>query len=341
MGAAWRMRALCLAGRIILENGGETYRAEDTVMHMARALGLSEPDVFGVPSGLFISYTDEAGERQTSVTRVFLHGTHLARVDAVNQISRRLSAGALAPETLLEKLQEAERLGAELSIWHPLVAALLTAAGFAVMFGGGPIDMLMGGLCAALTVLVPSLTSRHDGGGMSSVLLGGVLCTLIPLLFHGLTGLGVTEAMIASAIMPLVPGLSMTNAVQDILRGDMVSGVAHGARGDGGRAPGGRRAYRHAFGGVFPAGGGRFGPGRRNAHVAYAHCAVLQQPAGGRLLWRAALRAAQGHCMGRRAGRGGLFVLLGHFANGHGGNSGDVRRRADCVAGRADRRAAA
>lgn len=230
MGAAWRMRALCLAGRIILENGGETYRAEDTVMHMARALGLSEPDVFGVPSGLFISYTDEAGERQTSVTRVFLRGTHLARVDAVNQISRKLAAGALAPETLLERLQEAERLGAELSIWHPLAAALLTAAGFAVMFGGGPIDMLVGGLCAALTVLVPSLTSRHDGGGMSSVLLGGVLCTLIPLLFHGLTGLGVTEAMIASAIMPLVPGLSMTNAVQDILRGDMVSGVAHGAR---------------------------------------------------------------------------------------------------------------
>ena len=90
--------------------------------------------------------------------------------------------------------------------------------------------MLVGGLCAALTVLVPSLNSRHDGGGMSSVLMGGVLCALIPLLFHGLTGLGVTEAMIASAIMPLVPGLSMTNAVQDILRGDMVSGVAHGAR---------------------------------------------------------------------------------------------------------------
>ena len=36
--------------------------------------------------------------------------------------------------------------------------------------------------------------------------------------------------MIASAVMPLVPGLSMTNAVQDILRGDMVSGVAHCAR---------------------------------------------------------------------------------------------------------------
>lgn len=67
MSAAWRTRILSLAGRIILENGGETYRAEDTVTRMARAMGMTEVDVFGIPSGLFISYTDECGERETSV----------------------------------------------------------------------------------------------------------------------------------------------------------------------------------------------------------------------------------------------------------------------------------
>ena len=30
--------------------------------------------------------------------------------------------------------------------------------------------------------------------------------------------------------MPLVPGLAMTNAVQDTMRGDMVSGLSHGAQ---------------------------------------------------------------------------------------------------------------
>ena len=71
MSAAWRTRILSLAGRIILENGGETYRAEDTVTRMARAMGMTEVDVFGIPSGLFISYTDECGERETSVCRIF------------------------------------------------------------------------------------------------------------------------------------------------------------------------------------------------------------------------------------------------------------------------------
>lgn len=230
MSAAWRTRILCLAGRIILENGGETYRAEDTVIHMAHALGMTEVDVFGIPSGLFISYTDECGERETSVCRTFPRGTHLARVDLVNQISRQLSEGTLAPEEVMDALRAAERLGEDMARWYAPAVAFLTAAGFAVMFGGGPVDMALGGLCAAVTLLVPRLLGRRDAGGMSSVLLGGVVCALIPLAFHALTGLGVVEAMIASAIMPLVPGLSMTNAVQDILRGDMVSGVTHAAR---------------------------------------------------------------------------------------------------------------
>lgn len=230
MSAAWRTRILSLAGRIILENGGETYRAEDTVTRMARAMGMTEVDVFGIPSGLFISYTDECGERETSVCRIFLHGTHLARVDRVNQISRQLAEGSLAPEAVMDALREAACLGENMAVWYAPAVAFLTAAGFAVMFAGGWVDMIVGGICAALTMLVPRLLGRRDSGGMSSVLLGGILCALIPLVFHALTGLGVVEAMIASAIMPLVPGLSMTNAVQDLLRGDMVSGVTHAAR---------------------------------------------------------------------------------------------------------------
>ena len=149
MSAAWRTRILCLAGRIILENGGETYRAEDTVIHMAHALGMTEVDVFGIPSGLFISYTDERGERETSVCRTFPRGTHLARVDLVNQISRQLSEGTLAPEEVMDALRAAERLGEDMARWYAPAVAFLTAAGFAVMFGGGPVDMALGGLCAA------------------------------------------------------------------------------------------------------------------------------------------------------------------------------------------------
>jgi len=225
------MKALCLAGRIILENGGETYRAEDTVLRMARALGLNEPDVFAIPSGLFISFTDEAGEQRTSISRVYLGGTHLSRVNRVNEISRALTSGKMDPDRLLDELSAAERMGDGRPAWYAPLMAFFTSAAFAVMFGGGLLEVLLGGLCGALTQLLPRiLPSREHSAGMSGTLLSSVFCAFIPLTFRAVTGLCATEVVIAASIMPLVPGLSMTNATQDILRGDMVSGVAHCAR---------------------------------------------------------------------------------------------------------------
>ena len=49
---AMMMEAVQLAGRIILENGGETYRVEDTVERMGRAFGCTKVEVFAVPSGV-------------------------------------------------------------------------------------------------------------------------------------------------------------------------------------------------------------------------------------------------------------------------------------------------
>ena len=227
MAETWRMRALCQAGRIILENGGETYRAEDTVIRMAQALGLKAVSVFAVPSGLFISYTDENDEQCTSVTRSYLKNTYLCRIDKVNQISRNLVNGSMKPDELLPALEEAENLCRQLPSWYEPALTGVIAAGFAISFGGGVVDCIIGALCAVLTQLLSKLWKT---AGIGILLPSTIFCAMIPLLFQALTGLGNPEVMIAASIMPLVPGLSMTNAVQDLLRGDMISGTAHASR---------------------------------------------------------------------------------------------------------------
>jgi len=71
---------------------------------------------------------------------------------------------------------------------------------------------------------------RLRSRGLAASVLGGMMTSLLP----GLLALAMpslqTELVIAGAVMPLVPGLAMTNAVQDTMRGDMVSGLSHGAR---------------------------------------------------------------------------------------------------------------
>ncbi len=228
MTTAGQIKVLTLAGQIILENGGETYRAEDTIIRMATAMGLKEPEAFGVPSGLFLSFTDEQGERRTSVCRMHGRDTDLNRVNEVNRLSRQLNAGEITADELLTQLTKLSE-PAKTSRWYAPLTAALTALGFALMFDGSFWEMLISALCAAATQMIPWVWSwQHDN--MVKLVLGSAICALLPMLFHHFTGLGLVDAMVAGALMPLVPGLSMTNAVLDVVRGDMVSGTAHGAR---------------------------------------------------------------------------------------------------------------
>ena len=109
MGESRYMEPLQLAGRLIMENGGETYRVEETITRMGKAFGLDRVESFAVPSGLFISYRKTDGETETSVTRVRKGSRRLSRVDEVNAVSRRVEQGELTCEDTLQMLRSFNR----------------------------------------------------------------------------------------------------------------------------------------------------------------------------------------------------------------------------------------
>ena len=59
-----------------------------------------------------------------------------------------------------------------------------------------------------------------------STLLGSLISAFLPMVFHRLSELDMVDAMVDGALMALLPGLAMTNAVQGTMRSDTVSGVA-------------------------------------------------------------------------------------------------------------------
>ena len=224
------MEAVLLTGRIILENGGETYRVEDTVERMGRAFGCTKVEVFAVPSGVFITLAFPGGEEKTSVKRIRRRGTHLKKVDDANGVSRAVAAGDLSPREALMRLKEIESWEDVRGRAYMPWAAALSSFCFAIMFGGSFVDGTVAFFCAALTQGLIRLIKKYSMHYIVTSLVGGAICTLLPLLFARLTGLGLVDAMVAGSLMPLLPGLAMTNAVQDTMRGDMLSGVTHAAQ---------------------------------------------------------------------------------------------------------------
>lgn len=223
------MEALETAGRMIMEYGGETYRVEETVTRMGHCFGLEKIDSFAVPSGLFISFRREDGRAESIVVRIRSRGTDLSRVNAINTVSRQCVEQHLSPDEALRRLKEVAAIPPP-SAKKQIASAALSSAGFALMFGGGAVDMAVAFAAAGLVQALSALPERYRMGGMISALIGSFLSALLPTLFHAVFGLGRLDAMVAGALMPLLPGLAMTNAVQDAFRGDMISAVSHAMR---------------------------------------------------------------------------------------------------------------
>jgi len=224
------MAPLQLAGQLIMENGGETYRVEETIARMGRALGLRDVESFAIPSGIFISYRKSDGSLETAVKRVRRGATNLTRVDEVNAVSRLLENEGLSCEEALERLEAIAHRRPLVSPWILVLAVAISSGGWAVMFGGGKWDfwdfacaVIAGGLMQGFTTMLDRLRMKS----LVSTLAGSFLAALVPMFFHHFTGLGSVEMIVAGTLMPMLPGVAMTNAVQGAMRGDMVSAMSH------------------------------------------------------------------------------------------------------------------
>ena len=217
--------AVCLASQMILESGGETYRAEETVERMCQGLNVPSVDVLALPTGLMLTLTDTEENTYTRIVRVRDRSTNLERIDRCNAISRRVAAGQM---TAGEALAELRRIRCPQKDRRLLLigASALSAASFTIMLGGAWTDFIVSFFCGALVQLVLPPLAKLRVPTLLSSMLAGALTTLMALLGTlALTEVHV-EPVISGAIMPLLPGLATTNAMRDTMRGDLVSGGA-------------------------------------------------------------------------------------------------------------------
>jgi len=211
-----------LAARLLLESGGETYRAEDTVYRIAQHFGY-DADIIAFPTGLTMTLTGDE-ESCSMIARVERTGTDLARLDQVNTVSRNLCGCVI---TLPQAYMELERIQRQQSIsnFKSVLYAGCSAAMFAMMFGGGPFEFFGSLVCGSLIQLVLCYSPDQAGMPISS-LIGGFLASLLALLINAGFGPGDVSLTIVSTLMPFLPGLALTNAIRDSMRGDLLSGGA-------------------------------------------------------------------------------------------------------------------
>lgn len=214
------------AGKILLKNGGEIFRVEETIKRICGRFHVNHVDIFSMSHGIFVSAENENGEAYTKVNHVPLSSSHLGIVAEVNELSREISAGRVKLEEAEERLEKIEKIPPK-KRWFQYMAAGLASGTFALMLGSSVSEAVAAFLIGFLSYVWVLFAGKHNLSKIIVNIVGGVIMTVLALAFMYIPFLPILklDGMMVGAIMPMIPGVAFVNAIRDIADTDFLSGL--------------------------------------------------------------------------------------------------------------------
>lgn len=213
------------AGEIMVASGAETRRVEDTMERILSLGGNNMPEALNLSTILIVSIHSPLSGSLTITRKVPERSINLQKICMVNSISRNFVNGSL---TIEEAYQELAKVYHEPSFPAALVTACygIASGGFTMMFLGTIKDGIGAFFTGIVLGIFMSILTKYSSSYFLNSLFGGVCGALFALLFFSF-GIGSHyDIVIVGSIMPLFPGVTITNAIRDIMEGNFLSGTA-------------------------------------------------------------------------------------------------------------------
>lgn len=209
------------AGHILLENGAEISRVEDTMERISSHYGVHTGHFFVLSNGIF---TTSSSNKYANVEFIPIRGIQLSKVVEVNRLSYRIASGKVSLTQARAEL-DAIRDEPMKPAWEQIVGSAFGAAGFCAVFGGGFMDcaaaFVVGTLLYLFLLFVSARYLSKIVGGICNSLVATLLCLASYRLGFGSS----LSNIIIGAIMPLIPGVPFVNGVRDLADSDYIAGT--------------------------------------------------------------------------------------------------------------------
>lgn len=217
---------ITLIAQTLLENGAEVYRVEETVIRACKGLGFTKIEIIALPTGVYFTL-EQNGNRESAVKRIKKRNINLSKVEATNRISRKVADGLLCCDEAIKELQKVNDISYNSII---LMIATALSSGFFSILLGGKNNELTASLCSGFAVSI--FTNFAYAGNPNYFVVsifGGFIATMAALIFKILMPSADVDIIIICTMLPLLPGISMINAVRDTIAGDTISGISRAA----------------------------------------------------------------------------------------------------------------
>lgn len=217
-----------LAGKALALANAEANRIEDTIQRILCISSFQSIDVLAQNSNIIITLLDRSGRRCTRMVRLNGHALALDKIDTVNKISRLLCEQALSTSQAHEHLSRLLEEKNEHVANKVIFGLWALGPAFVLVFKGGWIEVIFVMLLATLYVGLYRIAWKWN-----TLLFYLLVSTLLSFTSINLQHLAMSykwtvefDIVIISAIMPMVPGIAITNALRDIMHQDYVSGMS-------------------------------------------------------------------------------------------------------------------
>ncbi len=199
------------AGAILLENGAEISRVDETMRRIAGHYGVDDESFFVLSNGIRTKF-------------IPIKGTSLDKVVAVNQLSREVSEGRCDLGQLESQLKAIRAMRPK-PAWEQIAASAFGSAAFCIIFGGGFADSIAAFVAGLVLWVYMLFVGYRHLSRIAGTITGGLLATLLCGVMYKL-GLGThLSNMIIGAIIPLIPGVPFTNGIRDLAHEDYIAGI--------------------------------------------------------------------------------------------------------------------
>ena len=208
----------------MLSYGAEVYRVEDTINRIYKSFNnIRAANSLVTYNFIIVSFIYD-DTTYTTMRRVVLGDRNLEKISLINDLSRKMVMGGCSLDYAFKKLKEIKNKDR-----YPNLAVIasmtLSAPFFAIMFGGTFKDSLIAFVIMAIQTLFLLFTAKFKITYFLSNFLGAFIATILVMSFAKIITIYNPFSIIIVGLMPLVPGVQITNSVRDFMAGDYLSGM--------------------------------------------------------------------------------------------------------------------
>ncbi|MBS7577869.1 MULTISPECIES: threonine/serine exporter family protein [unclassified Enterococcus] len=225
MDVKFSAKTALLAGKILMENNAEMHRIEDCIQRIGATDNI-EITSYTTQTGIFINIEAYDIMLMKNITH---RVTNLEKIAQVNQAIRDFSTNHANITTLHNRLKEIEAENFFFPAWLEVLAAGIVSASLMMLLNGKLSDLLPTFIIGSLSYIIYLSTSKHFGLKFLAEILAAIAIGSLAALCRHYSWITQINAVVNGAVMPLVPGVLITNSIRDLLSGHLISGLSRGA----------------------------------------------------------------------------------------------------------------